>query len=268
MAIPSSLALIAGRHRISERGRWLLWAPTPVLFWHQTEEWVLPGGFLPYVNRNVLRSGADEYPLTRRLGLFINVGPGWGLNLAAATLGMRVPLLATTALAMLIGNAAFHGVMAVRYRSYNPGLATAVTLLAPLGSAGLVSLGRDPRVGRRDMGLGMSLGLVLSLGLFLTMRGRVRGEQRTNARTQGSRVVQLAEELLHQILRPHAELLKKVRVLLVVHLVGQLFCSPVGVLRPHLLPNQVDHRLLVELHVASFMRSRTRIVSTADVVHP
>jgi Protein of unknown function with HXXEE motif len=95
---------------------------------------------------------------------------------------MRVPLVATTALAMSVGNGAFHGAMAVRYRSYNPGLATALTLLAPLGGAGLVTLGRDPHVRKRDVGLGLALGIVLSLGLFLTMRSQVRGERRTNGR--------------------------------------------------------------------------------------
>ena len=116
LAIPSTLGLIAGSGRLKEDSRWALWAPIPVLFWHQTEEWVIPGGFLPYVNRRAIGSSEDEYPLTRRLGLFINVGPGWGLNIAAATLGMRVPLLGTTALAMLMGNVALHGLMGIRFR--------------------------------------------------------------------------------------------------------------------------------------------------------
>jgi hypothetical protein len=175
LAIPSTLGLIAGSGRLKEDSRWALWAPIPVLFWHQTEEWVIPGGFLPYVNRRAIGSSEDEYPLTRRLGLFINVGPGWGLNIAAATLSMRVPLLGTTALAMLMGNVALHGLMGIRFRSYNPGLATALTLLAPLGSAGLVSLGRDPRVGKGQVALGVGLGLALSAGLFLGMRARSGG---------------------------------------------------------------------------------------------
>lgn len=178
MATPSSVALIAARGRLKEDSRWALWAPIPVLFWHQTEEWVVPGGFLPYVNRMALGSSEDEYPLTRRLGFFINVVPGWGLNVAAAALGIRVPLLATAALAMLLGNVVLHTLMAFRFRSYNPGLATAVTLLAPLGSVGLVSLSRNPRVGKRQVGLGVGIGLVLSAGLFLSMRRRASSKGR------------------------------------------------------------------------------------------
>jgi hypothetical protein len=184
MTIPSSLGVIAARGPLSKRAPWVLWAMTPVLFWHQTEEWVVPGGFLPYINRTVLGSREDEYPLTRRLGLFINAGPGWGLNAAAVMFGVRVPLLATTALAMLIGNATWHALIAVRHRSYNPGLVTALTLLAPVGTAGLVSIGRDPRVGKRDVSIGTGLGLVLSLGLFLRMRGQAREERRLRAGAQ------------------------------------------------------------------------------------
>ncbi|MDQ3875610.1 MAG: hypothetical protein M3322_08725, partial [Actinomycetota bacterium] len=45
-ALPSSVALLARLSRGDDL-RWEFWAPLPALFWHQTEEWVVPGGFLP-----------------------------------------------------------------------------------------------------------------------------------------------------------------------------------------------------------------------------
>jgi hypothetical protein len=78
-AVPATLAVARSEEP-------LLWAPLPAYFWHQTEEWVWPGGFLPWVNREVLGSDDDEYPITRRLGCAINTGGGWGL---AALAGLR-----------------------------------------------------------------------------------------------------------------------------------------------------------------------------------
>ena len=171
LAVPSSIALAAvgGRRK---GGDWLLWAPTPALFWHQTEEWVVPGGFLPWINRTVLGSPDDEFPITRRMGFGINAGVGWGLNLASALLGRRAPALAATVLASFAGNVALHASAAVRRRSYNPGLASALLLLAPTAVAGFASLARDPRVGRRDLALGAACGALISAGMFLGMRER------------------------------------------------------------------------------------------------
>ena len=43
----------------------MAWLAGPALLYHQTEEWVWPGGFLPWFNRSVM-GGTDEFPITRR----------------------------------------------------------------------------------------------------------------------------------------------------------------------------------------------------------
>ena len=44
------------------------------MLWHQTEEWVWPGSFLPWINREVLGSGEDEFPVDRRVAVGLNRG--------------------------------------------------------------------------------------------------------------------------------------------------------------------------------------------------
>jgi hypothetical protein len=44
----------------------LLGLPIPVA--HQTEEWVRPGGFLPFCNERLLGSDRPTWPLTERDG--------------------------------------------------------------------------------------------------------------------------------------------------------------------------------------------------------
>jgi uncharacterized protein with HXXEE motif len=149
----------------------LAWAPLPVYFWHQTEEWVWPGGFLPWVNREVLGSREDEFPITRRLGFAINVGGGWALAAASGLRGQRSPGLAAAVYAMLAANAVFHVSQTVRARRYTPGLATAVGLLGPVSVAGLTAVGR--RSGLRPAALGSAVALAATGAQLRAIRRRV-----------------------------------------------------------------------------------------------
>jgi Protein of unknown function with HXXEE motif len=165
-ALPATLAVVA-------RDDPLAWAPVPVYFWHQTEEWVWPGGFLPWVNREVLGSDDDEFPITRRLGFAINVGGGWALAAASGLRGLRSPALASAVHAMLAANAAFHVTQSARARRYTPGLVTAVVLLAPVSAAGLTAIARHPRGGVRSVALGAAVGLGATAAQLRAIRRRV-----------------------------------------------------------------------------------------------
>jgi Protein of unknown function with HXXEE motif len=150
-AVPATLA-------VARADEPLLWAPLPAYFWHQTEEWVWPGGFLPWVNREVLGSREDEFPITRRLGCAINTGGGWALAVLAGVRGARSPGLGAAVYAMLAANSAFHVRESARARGYRPGLVTAVALLAPVGVSGLAAIARRAGAGRVVLGAGLGLG--------------------------------------------------------------------------------------------------------------
>jgi hypothetical protein len=154
---------------------WVHWLPVPALLWHQTEEWFLPGGFLPWFNREVLGSDDDEVPITRRLGLAINVGVGWGGTLAAAVAGPRAPGLAAWAHAMNLGNVVVHVSAASRERRWNPGLATAAALFAPLAAAALPVLARRSA---RQTAAGVLAGAAMSAGAFAALRRRAQVRSR------------------------------------------------------------------------------------------
>ncbi|HEX5145641.1 MAG TPA: hypothetical protein VFV85_01355, partial [Conexibacter sp.] len=49
-APPATALALARREWLAQELRWTLWLPLPALLWHQTEEWVWPGGFLPWMN--------------------------------------------------------------------------------------------------------------------------------------------------------------------------------------------------------------------------
>jgi uncharacterized protein with HXXEE motif len=179
-AIPATGALVTRREKLArEDGAvgWLLWAALPAFFWHQTEEWVWPGGFLPWFNREVAGGGEDEFPITRAGGFAINVGFGWGLAVASGALGMRAPTLGATVFASDLANAAMHLGLAARRRRRNPGTVTSALVFVPLGVAGLRAIARHPRGGRRPVAVGLALGALSGAGTFAVMRRRVAGRR-------------------------------------------------------------------------------------------
>jgi hypothetical protein len=139
--------------------------PLAALLWHQTEEWVWPGAFLPWINREVLGSDDDEFPIDRRLALMINVVFGWGLSVATLA---GPPAAASTALLYTthLSNTALHLTWAAQHRRYDPGSVTAVATLAPVAVAGLRQLARDPAVPLARLGAGIMGGVLMSATLI------------------------------------------------------------------------------------------------------
>jgi hypothetical protein len=145
--------------------------PLAALLWHQTEEWVWPGAFLPWMNREVLGSDDDEFPIDRRLGLLINAGFGWGSSAATAA-GPRAAAPSTFLYVTHLGNVALHLGWAAKHRRYDPGSITAAVTLLPVAVAGLKGLYRDPEVSRGAMAAGALAGLGLSVALVPLLRRR------------------------------------------------------------------------------------------------
>lgn len=171
-APPVTTALYENRGRVRTLGQAATWSTLPLLLWHQTEEWVLPAGFLPWFNRSLWRSEDDEFPLTPRFAVGVNVFAGWGLSMSAVATVTRTPWLASAVLSTQVANGALHVGAALRERRYNPGLATAPAIAA-VGLVGTASMMKDERV-RRHAALGVVTGLAASAAVPLRLRTRLR----------------------------------------------------------------------------------------------
>jgi Protein of unknown function with HXXEE motif len=161
--------VFSNRERAENAGATAIWASLPLLLWHQTEEWVLPGGFLPWFNRQVWKSERDEFPVTPKIAFTINVPIGWCVSFAAAASIRRAPSLASGVLTTHFGNGVLHIRQAVVDRGYNPGLASALAL-APLGATGALGMLKDPDVRKRDSLAGVAGGAIVSAGLVGFLR--------------------------------------------------------------------------------------------------
>jgi len=174
LAPPTWGAALARREVLRADDAWVAALGLPILVAHQTEEWVRPGGFLPFCNERLLGSDRPTWPLTERDGFHVNVTAGWGTAVAAAVLWRRSAAPATVVLWAEAGNAAMHAGMALRERRYNPGLVTAVGLMGVHAAASARTLHRSGRLTRGEAILGAALGIGLSAGLPLAMKLRMR----------------------------------------------------------------------------------------------
>lgn len=179
---PSWGVALARHRQLREDGSWVAFLALPILVTHQTEEWVRPGGFLPFCNERLLGSDRPTWPLTERDGFHVNVTLGWGSAILATAAWRRTAAPAAAVLAIEAGNAFMHGSMALRERRYNPGLASAIGLMAVHAATGAIALRRSRRLSRRGARLSAAAGVAFSAGLPLAMKLRMRRRPKSSAR--------------------------------------------------------------------------------------
>jgi hypothetical protein len=178
LAGPAWAAVLAGRDALRRDDAWVAMLGFPILVSHQTEEWVRPGGFLPFCNERLLGSDEPTWPLTERDGFHVNVTLGWGTAILAAAMWRRSAMPAAVVLWMEAGNTALHTGMAVRERRYNPGVVTGIGLMGVHAAASARALRRSGRLGRREAVAAFALGLAIDAGLPITMKRRMRRARR------------------------------------------------------------------------------------------
>src|ERR1700742_1250798 len=110
---PAGAAVLARRGDLRRDDAWVAMLALPILVAHQTEEWVRPGGFLPFCNERLLGSDEPTWPLTERDGFHVNVTVGWTSAVLGALTWRRSAGIAAFVLWIEAGNAVMHAGMAL-----------------------------------------------------------------------------------------------------------------------------------------------------------
>jgi hypothetical protein len=152
----------AGEH---PRWLWFLVLPVSILTLHQWEEFGVPGGFVPWFNRQVYRSRNPDFPLSRKLAAANHMSLLILLPLLAV-LGSRWPFVGLGTLYGLMADGMFHLTSAAAAGRYVPGVITGALLYLPLGIIGTHRFVSSGEVSLAGLLLAASGG-VLTLTVFL-----------------------------------------------------------------------------------------------------
>lgn len=104
------------------------------LMLHQFEEYVYPGGFKEYFNKNIYNPfGLFRNKLNDKGIFWINVVFGWGMNILVLLFFKTMPIAVLTVVAILFINGILHFAVTFRTQYYNPGVISGAILFLPLG---------------------------------------------------------------------------------------------------------------------------------------
>ncbi|TLD80264.1 HXXEE domain-containing protein [Helicobacter sp. MIT 05-5293] len=113
---------------------YLIWLQGIIYWIHEFEEYILPGGFLEFFNRNMMSSNQAEYPLSKVGSFWINIPLVYFAMPFSAVIAHFFGLewgLWTAYFSFL--NAFAHVVMFFKFgRKYNPGLIISILLNIPV----------------------------------------------------------------------------------------------------------------------------------------
>jgi len=166
LAVYSLVVLLIYRAQL-DFALFLIWLQIPVYFLHQFEEYIFPGGFLAYFNRNILMSDRDDFPLTINAAFWINVPVifiAYPVSaILAAEFGVGVALWVAY---FSIINAASHIVMYLQ-KGYNPGFYVSLVLNIPVGVLTLGYVVANDLASPLAHAAGLLVALVIQGGLMV-----------------------------------------------------------------------------------------------------
>jgi hypothetical protein len=159
--------------------QWLLWLHLPLLWFHEYEEYFLPGGFKHFINTETPLAASppsEDAPLNDPYELAVNAF-FWAMIIAGALLANVAPWvgLIPVILQLCVNNFTHTVVFQSRHRGYNPGLITTVFVLMPYCTLVIAYIITEGLFTTMDwvLGIGVSiLPVVVMLAITMTRRKR------------------------------------------------------------------------------------------------
>ena len=110
----------------------------PVLAIHQFEEYILPGGFIKWINRIIFKSKYIDAPINTRNSFVPNVIIAWPVAIYFSIYPYEnIWITLGITLSIILSNALAHIFLSLKKRKYSPGLITSIVLFLPLAAAAL-----------------------------------------------------------------------------------------------------------------------------------
>ena len=145
----------------------LIWGQFVIYLLHQFEEYVLPGGFVAFFNKNVIGSKKNNFPLDDKASFWINIPIIFiAYPISAIVSGyIDISLGIWTAYFSVI-NAISHVGMFFKFR-YNPGLIVSVCLNIPFGIYTIYYFQSQALISMQEQITGFSIGVSIQVVVMI-----------------------------------------------------------------------------------------------------
>lgn len=153
---------------------------------HQFEEYVFPGGFLPWFNKEVFRSGSETSPISPKFALILNIFVGWPVFALVGFLGLDHTWYTMPAMGILFVNAWFHIALSISSARYSPGTFTSIMVLLPLSLYTFYYYVMTWEIGFRQLFIAVTTGLVLHVLMLTIPRELIHAREKRQERQQTS----------------------------------------------------------------------------------
>ena len=145
----------------------LIWLQTLIYLLHQFEEYILPGGFVKFFNKNLLKSNEDAYPLNKVASFWINIPIIFLAFPISAYLGTTIHLsLAIWTAYFSVINSLSHLGIFFKY-GYNPGLLVSTLLNIPAGVYCIYYFQSEHIITTNEQITGLIIGLSLQVSIMI-----------------------------------------------------------------------------------------------------
>lgn len=139
---------------------------TPLYMFHETEEYVFPGGFGKFFNMDIFKLDTEDEPVNENFIFAINILYIWlllplfgMLSLSNVLFGLWIPYFTFFA-------GVSHIVLAIKAKkTYNPGLIISLVLNIPFGLWSIIYLSNQGLIDHPIFNLHLLIGLLLNLAL-------------------------------------------------------------------------------------------------------
>lgn len=175
MGILVSLLLYLKQDWFFRNDDWVFWVHLPILMFHQSDEYVWPGGFKKWFNQVILKSDSEDFPLTWPLSAKINV-IGWVPVTLMAVVGSNWDgvfiIFPFIGIFGSMHNAWFHISYTVSDQ-YSPGTITSLLLYLPLTFYASYQFYSAGNIEVWELCTSFVIGGLLHRNIFHTMRNRM-----------------------------------------------------------------------------------------------
>lgn len=142
-----------------------MWLSLITLFFHQLEEYRIPGTFPGMINTAMFKSDSpDRFPLNTNTAFLINVLLGWGIYFMAALFAEKAMWLGIAAIMISMGNVIAHTFLFnIKGKTfYNAGMVTCLLFFVPCIYYFISIVCKNNLVSTNDLWIGIPLGIALN----------------------------------------------------------------------------------------------------------